>query len=97
MEKEDTLLNREVVIVILLLWWWRSGRREWELLCGTLVKNEKKKRGDGFASEGRTTRERLGVALVRMVCPQRINLLGLGVLVWDEEGVFFCILLTLLI
>ena len=24
------------------------------------MKNEKKKRGDGFASEGRTTRERLG-------------------------------------
>ena len=30
------------------------------MLCGNLVKNEKKKRGDGFASEGRTTRERLG-------------------------------------
>ena len=55
MEKEDTLLNREVVVmVVLLLWWWRSGRRVWELLCGNLVKNEKKKRGDGFASEGRT-------------------------------------------
>ena len=60
MEKEDTLLSREVVMVVLLLWWWRNGWRVWELLCGNLVKNEKKKREDGFASEGRTTRERLG-------------------------------------
>ena len=62
MEKEDTLLNREVVVVVvvLLLWWWRSGRRVWGLLCGNLVKNEKKKIGEGFVSEGKTTRECLG-------------------------------------
>ena len=89
MEKEDTLLNREVVVVVvvLLLWWWRNGWRVWELLCGNLVKNEKKKIGDGFASEGRTTRERLG-SIGENGMYTRINLLGLGVLVRDEEGVF---------
>jgi hypothetical protein len=87
MEKEDTLLNREVVMVVLLLWWWRNGWSVWELLCGNLVKNEKKKRGDGFASEGRTKRERLG-SIGENGMYTRINLLGLGVLIWDEEGVF---------
>ena len=60
------------------------------MLCGNLVKNEKKKRGDGFASEGRTTRVRLG-SIGENGMYTRINLLGLGlgVLVRDEEeGVF---------